>query len=162
MRMTSPAGGLLPLTPYEPIRYGDGPARPAVPAGQLSLDDLLAEVPAQRTPVPRPRPDLDKRRVHGLLTALLEVYAGGRPATQLGTWLAPPIQRRLRERARVVGPRYTLPKVHASRPATGAVEVCGTAHVGRRAVAAVARFQYRAGAWCCTYFGVLEPGGVRP
>ncbi|WP_199432463.1 Rv3235 family protein [Qaidamihabitans albus] len=161
MPTNSSGGGLLPLNPYEPVRHDDRTPRAAVAAGQLSLDDLLAEVPAQRAAAAPPRPELDRRRLHSLLVALLEVHTGSRPAAQLGPWLAPALQRRLRDSPRTVGPRYTLRKVHACRPAADAVEACGTAYGGGRALAVVARFQYGDGHWRCTYFGLLDPGAHR-
>ncbi|MBK1785722.1 Rv3235 family protein [Prauserella cavernicola] len=152
----SPLRGLLPLNAYEPGK-GEKPSKPAdLPDGQLTLDDLLAEIPAQR-PTGRPRPLLQRRQLHHVLTAMLEVHAGRRPAVQLGQWLVPALQHAMRDRARVRGPRYTLHKVYTCRPREDVVEVCGTADTGQRVLAVTARFEHRRDSWRCTAFTVLEP-----
>ncbi|MEU6642202.1 Rv3235 family protein [Saccharomonospora sp. NPDC046836] len=140
------------------MECGKSVAENELPEGQLTLDDLLAEIPAQLGATP-PRPSLDRRRLHRILTALLEVHAGRRPATQLGSWLAPALQRRLRDRARTTGPRYTLHKVYLCRPTDKALEVCGTADTGERVLAVAARFEHDDSSWRCTSFTILEPGG---
>ncbi|PXY26644.1 hypothetical protein DI005_35525 [Prauserella sp. PE36] len=157
----SPLRGLLPLNPYEPAKGRDASPSTELPEGQLTLDDLLADIPAQRAGG-RPRPLLERRQLHRVLAAMLEVHAGRRPAVQLGQWLTPALQRRMRERARMTGPRYTLHKVYTCRPAESVVEVCGTADTGERVLAVTARFEYRRGNWRCTSFTVLEPGRLGP
>ncbi|PXY21074.1 Rv3235 family protein [Prauserella muralis] len=160
MHTLTPGTGLLPLTPYEPARHGHPlPARETT-AGQLTLDDLLAEIPP-RHKAGQALPVLERRTLHKVLTALLEVHAGRRPVAQLGRWLTPALHRTLRDRCRTPGQRYTLRRVYSSRPADGAIEACGIAHTGERAFAVTARFEHRAGRWSCTYFGVLEPSGRR-
>lgn len=156
MQSYSPRSGLLPLAQCEPGPRGPELVRvpTAVTADQLSLDDLLAEPPATRSTAPSP--ELESQKLHWLLTALLEIYAGRRPVAQISGWLAPALQGLLRDRARASGPRYTLRKIHTCHTAQGVVEVCGTAHTSRRAYAVTARFQYESEGWHCVAFTVLD------
>ncbi|MFC4000444.1 Rv3235 family protein [Prauserella oleivorans] len=149
--------GLLPLTPYEPPDPGR-PARGAgTPGGQLSLDALLGDIPAQRTAA-RPNADLHRRQLHRVLTALLEVHTGHRPVAQVDGWLTPALRLALRDRVRVRRPRLALRRVHPCRPADDSLEVAATASAGPRVCAVAARFELDAGSWRCTTFTVLEPG----
>lgn len=149
------AGGLLPLNPYEPIEFGER-SQSEVAEGQLSLDDLLAELHAQQ--LTRHQFTLSapgRRMLHRVLSALVEVQAGRRAASQLDGWLTPVLQRRLRAMPRTVSTRYVLRNIHVCRPAEKALEVCGTAHLIDRAYALVARFEHGESGWRCTMFTVL-------
>lgn len=153
------ASGLLPLNPYEPTEFGER-SQGEVAEGQLSLDDLLAELHAEN--VTRHAYTLTapgRRILHRVLTALIEVQAGSRAASQLDDWLSPVLQRRFRATPRRASTRYVLRNIHVCRPADGALEVCGTAHLTHRAYALVARFEHDGGGWRCTLFTVL---GRRP
>ncbi|EHK81449.1 Rv3235 family protein [Saccharomonospora azurea] len=159
MNAFTSASGLLPLNPYEPTGFGER-SQGEVAEGQLSLDDLLAELHAHN--VARHEYTLSapgRRMLHRVLTALVEVQAGRRPASQLDGWLSPMLQRRLRARPRTVSTRYVLRNIHVCRPAEDALEVCGTAHLTDRAYALVARFEHGETGWRCTLFTVL---GRRP
>lgn len=160
MHADSTATALMPLTGYEPREAGDGHALVAVADGQLTLDELLADIPAPRS-APVSRPELDRRRMHHLLNALLEVHEGRRAVAQLATRLTPELRARLRARSRAAGPRFTLARIHACHPAVGTVEACGTAHGSGHVLAVVARFQYSLDEWRCTYFALLDPGRER-
>lgn len=158
MHTFAPGYGLLPLTSYEPVR-NDKHLRRMTPAqGQLTLDDLLATLPSARPATATTRsPGPDRRRIHQVLTALLEVHAGRRPAAQLSSWLTPALLHTLRTRARAGGPRYALRGVHFCLPSDTAMEVCGTAYTSARALAVTARFEHGVNGWRCTSFAVLEP-----
>lgn len=154
MHTFSPRHGLLPLTPYEPAR-NDATPPVVVPAdGQLTIEDALTDVPAQRSPAAR-RPHLDRQRIHRVLTALLEVRGGRRPATQLATWVTPALLRTIRARAQADGPRYRLRQVHACHPSDAVVEVCATADTAGRARAVAARFEHGPAGWRCIAFAVV-------
>lgn len=159
MQSFSPGGGLLPLSPYEPTGEEDPPTRPNVAEGQLTLDDLLAELNAEH-PAPRREPvSAPSRRIlHRVMTGLLEVHTGRRPLTQLDAWLTPLVQRRLRAGTpRLDSPRYVLRNIHVCRPAEEALEICATATSHARACAVAARFEHDGNGWRCSSFTVLEP-----
>ncbi|WP_019819221.1 Rv3235 family protein [Saccharomonospora saliphila] len=165
MRPFSPASGLLPLRPYEPGEHDPDPDSspaaqsrpPEVADGQLTLDDLLAELEAER-PRPESVPAPSRRLLHRVTTGLLEARTGRRPLAQLDPWLAPVLRRRLRATPpRLDGPRYILRNLHVCRPAEEALELCGTATAQARACAVAARFEHDSGGWVCVAFAVLEP-----
>lgn len=157
MRTFQSDNGLLPLSPYEPAELGDL-AKGEIAEGQLTLDDLLAELHAQHpTHYERTIPAPGRRMVHRVLTALLEVHTGRRAAAQLDNWLTPTLQRLIRTAPRAVGTRYVLRNIHVCRPADDALEVCGTAYLNNRARALVARFEHGVTGWRCTLFTMLEP-----
>lgn len=160
MRTNSARGGLLPLTPYEPVKRSSRAPVPEVPSGQLTLDDLLEET-RRREAEGRPLPELGRRVIHGVLAALLEVHTGRRPLAQLAGWLAPPLYHALRVRTRASGTRYRLRHVHICRPSQDTVEVCGTANSYGRASAVAARFERGSEGWRCTSFTVLAPRGPK-
>ncbi|ASR37910.1 hypothetical protein BAY61_26125 [Prauserella marina] len=154
---TATREGLLPLVAYEPARQpgalGTGPAR------QLTLDDLFDDIPLQRRATPTWLPRHEELRT--VVTALLEAHTGHRPADQLRPWLAPALEQRIKASARTGGPRYTLNRVHATRPSDNAVEACGIAAAATRTLAITARFERGRSGWRCTSFTVLEPGDNR-
>ncbi|WP_216209406.1 Rv3235 family protein [Amycolatopsis aidingensis] len=158
MRTTYRAA-LRPLQPYEPpmrrapIRY--------VHTGQLALDLHLTfggRRPAAARPAPPPVPVLERRRLHDMLTVILEASTGHRQATQVRSLLDRELYRELMANPRTIGPRHALKSVHACQPAIDAIEACGRVHAGNRVMALVARFEEQAGqGWRCTLFSLLEP-----
>lgn len=112
-----------------------------------------AHPPAERLPEAPPRAEL-----HRLLCLLLEVLDGRRPPGQLRDMLGEGAYASMlaaaRRRDRRCG-RRRPERLHVSRPAPGAIELCATVRDGRRYRATAARVELRAGRWLCTNFYLL-------
>lgn len=115
--------------------------------------------------------DEAKRWSTAFATAVVEVIAGDRPASQLVRWCTPSIHQEISRRADLVAaagghraghgrPRHgTLrPQVTSVRTCfltSATVEMCAVVRHGRRSRFLAARIERWSGRWCCT---VLEFG----
>ena len=154
MPTVASAPQIHPLSTYEPRSPQGGSALiPGQrPAGQLSLKLWTAPPPD-----PSSGTELDEVKVRAVLAALVEVYGGSRPVSQVRRALDPQLYQQLASRRHSTGQRYMLKTAHARQPADGTVEACGLVHNGNRALAMCARFQEDEHGWLCTEFEILEP-----
>lgn len=132
------------LTEYEPVGAAVRRRPPPI---------ALADPPAAGLPEAPPRAEL-----HRLLCLLLEVLDGRRPPAQLRDMLGEGAYASMlaaaRRRDRRTG-RRRPERLHVSRPAPGAIELCATVSDGRRYRATAARVELRDGRWLCTNFYLL-------
>jgi hypothetical protein len=157
MRSQSMRGGLRPLRAFEPwvSRRGDievvhRQPRRRVPAPPVET----AEPPEDET---RPAPALDPRRVHVVLTAILEVHGRSRPVEQLRSVVSEPLYRQIALKVGAVR-QLRLRTVRTCRPTDRTLEVCGRVHTGQRDLALVARFEAGDNDWRCTSFDLIGDG----
>jgi hypothetical protein len=102
---------------------------------------------------PEPPKTIDIKR---LLTGVLEVLDGRRPAGQLADVLPCQSQRELLVTALAAGPGpRTLRSVHASRTAVDVLDVCARIEHGGRSRAMVGRLVVRDGKWEFTLLSMV-------
>lgn len=166
---TEPAPPLVrrvPVRSWEPPYDDELPPRPVV-EGSLALSHPAFGPPRAATPlhvVPRTDgpdvPDVQhaglpdpKAWTRRLAQALVEAFAGQRPAAQLEPWTAPDVygmvQRRI-GRAAATSRRPVVCSVHVSAPAEAIVEACAVIDTGDRRRALALRLEGVDGRWCCT------------
>jgi hypothetical protein len=138
-----PMPALHRLAEYEPlgaaIRRQPSPVQIARPTVSL--------------PQPPPRAELLR-----LLCLVLEVLDGRRPPGQLRDRLADGAYASMLAAARRSDRRNGKrrpERLHVSRPAPDAIELCATVSDGRRSRATAARMELHGGQWLCTNFYLL-------
>jgi len=130
----------------------------AMPAPASPPPEGTPGAPAERHP---PRGDAASayaaREVTRLVTMLIEVLDGRRPASQLRDMLSEQVYAALQTRVRTTRPGHgrRLRSIHPCRPAPGVLELCATFGTPHRTFAAALRLEYRAGRWRCTALRVL-------
>lgn len=169
MPQLTSAPELRPLACYEPSvpAHTDGADHLVEP------EDTLA-IPAQRRPegqlslrlwapghAGRFAAGLDRRKLAGALTAIVEAHGGKRPLRQIHAMLHPGVYRELLRSTGSTTVAYTLKSMHTHQPADGAVEVCGRVHRDRHALAMCARFEENESGWLCTEFKIMDPTNHR-
>jgi hypothetical protein len=142
---TAEALAVRKLDEYEPPGAA---ARARAPMVELVAEPSMPELPQ----APR-RADL-----HRLLCLLLEVLDGRRPPNQLRDRLGDGAYASMLATARRTGSRggnRRPERLHISRPAPEAIELCATVTDGRRCRATAARVELHGGQWLCTNFYLL-------
>lgn len=143
-----PALAVRRLAEYEP--HGAGKRRDA----RATVVDIAHR--SRQPDLPRaPRHE----ELHRLLCLLLEVLDGRRPPNQLRDRLGDGAYASMLAAARRGGGRRGTSRrpqrLHISRPAPGAIELCATVTDGRRCRATAARVELRGDRWLCTNFYLL-------
>jgi hypothetical protein len=143
----------MPPDPHEPdgrLERPRPPARPVAVGGQPVWDE----------------PGPVRERTLRVISLVLEVLDGRRPAGHLGELVGPRLLASLETRSRRTGSaglQHRLRTLHTCRPVDGVVEVCGTVTVSTpagwaRVIALAARVERWGDRWLCTTLRPLYPG----
>ncbi len=136
----------LDWTPARPLRLVPAYAGPPVPGEEPDFEPV--RTPRSQLPPPGPR-------AATLVRALLEAFAGDRPAGQLMRWTTPELFARVERLVR--RPQHsarpwagTLRRVHVCEPAPGIAEIAAVVDDGRRTSAMALRLEGVDGRWLMT------------